>query len=68
MANELFAAIKGGDTKAVERLLDMDRALVEARDETGLSPVLAAQAIRYSITLAAAMPKCNDSVPLWRTG
>ena len=42
MANELFAAIKGGDTKAVERLLDMDRGLVEARDETGLSPVLAA--------------------------
>ena len=42
MANELFAAIKGGDTKAVERLLEMDRGLVEARDETGLSPVLAA--------------------------
>jgi len=42
MASELFAAIKGGDTKAVERLLDMDRGLVEARDETGLSPVLAA--------------------------
>src|SRR5439155_140738 len=42
MANELFAAIKGGDTKAVERLLDIDRGLVEARDETGLSPLLAA--------------------------
>jgi ankyrin repeat protein len=42
MASELFAAIKGGDTKAVERLLDTDRGLVDARNETGLSPVLAA--------------------------
>jgi ankyrin repeat protein len=42
MATELFAAIKGGDKARVERLLERDRALVDARDETGLSPVLAA--------------------------
>lgn len=42
MAAELFAAIKGGDAAAVERLLERDRALVDARDEAGLSPVLAA--------------------------
>ena len=42
MAADLFTAIKGGDTEAVERLLDQDRALVDARDESGLSPVLAA--------------------------
>jgi ankyrin repeat protein len=42
MAAELFAAISGGDTVAVERLLDRDRGLVDARDESGLSPVLAA--------------------------
>ena len=42
MATELFAAIKGGDTAAVERLLDQDRGLVDARDESGLSPILVA--------------------------
>jgi uncharacterized protein len=42
MASELFTAIKGGDAKAVERLLEKDRGLVDARDENGLSPILAA--------------------------
>ncbi|MDQ2914053.1 MAG: ankyrin repeat domain-containing protein [Chloroflexota bacterium] len=42
MAAELFTAIKGGDTVAVERLLERERELVNARDEKGLSPVLAA--------------------------
>src|SRR2546428_12899505 len=41
-ARELFAAIKAGDLAAVERALTADRSLVDARDETGLSPVLAA--------------------------
>jgi len=42
MATELFTAIKGGDKAAVERLLDRDRALVDARDPNGLSPILTA--------------------------
>jgi ankyrin repeat protein len=42
MPTELFAAIRGGDRAAVERLLERDRALVDARDDTGLSPILAA--------------------------
>jgi ankyrin repeat protein len=42
MATGLFAAIKGGDRMAVERLLDDDRTLVDARDENGLSPILTA--------------------------
>jgi uncharacterized protein len=42
MATELFAAIKGGDGKTVERLLERDPQLVDARDEQGLSPILAA--------------------------
>ena len=42
MATDLFTAIKGGDTAAVERLLERDRALVDARDENGLSPTLVA--------------------------
>lgn len=42
MAAELFAAISGGDPGTVERLLERDRALVDARDENGLSPILAA--------------------------
>lgn len=42
MATELFTAIKGGDGPAVERLLTRDRALVDARNEEGLSPILAA--------------------------
>ena len=42
MATELFTAIKGGDKAAVDRLLDRDRALVDARDPDGLSPILTA--------------------------
>ena len=42
MAAELFTAIKGGDKATVERLLERDRALVDAQDESGLSPILAA--------------------------
>lgn len=42
MAAELFTAIKGGDEAVVERLLEWDRTLVDARDEQGLSPILAA--------------------------
>ena len=42
MAAELFMAIKGGDKAAVERLLDRDRTLVDARDTSGTSPVLSA--------------------------
>src|SRR5256885_17120928 len=42
MATELFTAIKGGDQAAVERLLERDRALADSRDESGLSPILAA--------------------------
>jgi uncharacterized protein len=42
MATELFMAIADGDTAAVERLLERDSKLVDARDENGLSPILAA--------------------------
>lgn len=42
MATELFTAIKGGDKAAVERLLEHDRGLVDARDERGVSPILTA--------------------------
>jgi uncharacterized protein len=42
VATELFAAIKGGDKATVERALERDRELVDARDESGLSPILAA--------------------------
>jgi uncharacterized protein len=42
MATELFTAIKGGDKAAVEKHLERDRALIDARDESGLSPILAA--------------------------
>jgi len=42
MAADLFSAIKAGDKATVERLLERDRALVDARDEKGLSPILAA--------------------------
>src|SRR5438874_13077952 len=42
MATDLFTAIKGGDGVAVERLLETDRGLVDARDREGLSPILAA--------------------------
>src|SRR3982074_997710 len=42
MAGELFTAIRSGDAAAVERLLERDSKLVDARDENGLSPILAA--------------------------
>jgi ankyrin repeat protein len=42
VATELFTAIKGGDEAAVERLLERDRELADARDESGLSPILTA--------------------------
>ena len=42
MTRELFTAIKGGDKAAVERLVEGDRTLVDARDENGLSPTLVA--------------------------
>src|SRR2546430_12574909 len=55
MAVELFTAIKSGNTKAVERLLDQDRALVDARDESGLSPVLAALYRGHNVVAAATL-------------
>ena len=42
MAAELFTAIEAGDRATVERLLDRDRNLVDARDESDLSPILVA--------------------------
>ncbi len=42
MAAEFFTAIKRGDDAAVERLLERDPTLVDARDENGLSPTLVA--------------------------
>jgi uncharacterized protein len=42
MSTNLFTAIKGGDAAAVERLLERDQNLVDARDEQGLSPILVA--------------------------
>jgi ankyrin repeat protein len=39
---ELFAAIKEGDQATVERLLAVDRTLVNAQDEQGLSAVMTA--------------------------
>src|SRR5438552_5574521 len=42
MAADLFTAIQSGDKAAVERLLERDRTVVDARDELGLSPILAA--------------------------
>jgi ankyrin repeat protein len=42
MASEIFAAIRSGDRAAVERLVGADPALVDTRDEDGLSPILAA--------------------------
>src|SRR5437773_5278512 len=42
MATDLFTAIRGGDTAAVERILERDRGLADARDESGLSPILTA--------------------------
>lgn len=42
MSRELFGAIKRGDAAAVERMLQSDAALVDARDESGLSPLIVA--------------------------
>jgi ankyrin repeat protein len=42
MATELFTAIKSGDRSAVDELLDRDPRLLSARDDSGLSPILAA--------------------------
>ena len=42
MTAELFTAIRSGDEAAVERLLERDRDLVDARDDKGLSPILTA--------------------------
>ena len=42
MSAELFTAIKNGDTATVEKLLDQDPALVDGRDEKGISPLLTA--------------------------
>ena len=42
MATELFTAIKSGDRSAVDDLLDRDPRLLRARDDSGLSPILAA--------------------------
>jgi len=42
VGSELFAAIARDDRPTVERLLDADRALLDARDGSGLSPLLAA--------------------------
>lgn len=42
MATDLFSAIRRGDGGEVERLLEGDRELIEARDEAGRSPLLAA--------------------------
>ena len=62
MAIELFTAIRGGDTAAVERILDDDRALVDARDDKGLSPILTALYHAKSDIAAAILrrgPKLN---------
>lgn len=42
MSTELFTAIKSGDRSAVDDLLDRDPRLMSARDDSGLSPILAA--------------------------
>ncbi len=42
MATELFTAIEKGDKAEVERVLERDQALVDTRDEKGLSPILTA--------------------------
>ena len=61
MATELFRAIKGGDKAAVERVLDGDRAQVDARDENGLSPILTAL-YRGQGDIAAAILRRNPEL------
>jgi ankyrin repeat protein len=64
MASELFAAISSGDATTVERLLDRDKTLVDARDENGLSPVLAAL-YRGRNEIAAAILRRGPSLTLF---
>lgn len=42
MATDFFTAIKSGDGSTVERLLERDRGLIDARDADGLSPIFVA--------------------------
>jgi ankyrin repeat protein len=64
MASELFAAISSGDATTVERLLERDKTLVDARDENGLSPVLAAL-YRGRNEIAAALLRRGPSLTLF---
>jgi ankyrin repeat protein len=64
MATELFTAIKGGDKATVERLLDRDRALVDARDDKGLSPILTAL-YRGESDIAAAILRRGPKLSLF---
>jgi uncharacterized protein len=64
MATELFAAIEGSDTAGVERLLERDRALVDARDGKGLSPILAAL-YRGETDIAAAILRRGPKLTLF---
>lgn len=62
MGTELFTAIKGGDAAEVERLLERDPVLVDARDQNGLSPTLVALYYGKSDIAAAILrrePKLN---------
>ena len=43
---ELFAAVRAGDVAAVGALLDRDPALVDARDDGGMAPVITAAYLR----------------------
>ena len=45
-AGELFAAVRAGDVAAVGALLDRDPALVDARDDGGMAPVITAAYLR----------------------
>ena len=40
MTTELFAAVAAGDRATVERLVAADPALIQARNETGVSPIV----------------------------
>lgn len=50
MTDELFAAIKGADEEAVERLLSAHPGLARARDRDGLSAVMVARYFSWSQT------------------
>jgi ankyrin repeat protein len=45
---DLFAAIAAGDEEQVRELIAADRAVLDARDERGLSPVLAAKYVGHN--------------------